>query len=100
VALKRRRGELISGINKLSRYIICSAVTKRQIFEFISSDVRPSNALKAFLFEDDYSFGILSIGYSLGMGQVAKVVPHSKAIFRITLQTRFSTRSRGRNRRR
>jgi len=60
--LKRRRGELISGINKLSRYIICSAVTKRQIFEFISSDVRPSNALKAFLFEDDYSFGIISSG--------------------------------------
>jgi hypothetical protein len=60
--LKRRRGELISGIAKLSRYIVCSAVTKRQIFEFISSDVRPSNALKAFLFEDDYSFGILSSG--------------------------------------
>ena len=60
--LKRRRGELISGINKLSRYIVCSAVTKRQIFEFISSSVRPSNALKAFLFEDDYSFGIISSG--------------------------------------
>jgi hypothetical protein len=60
--LKRRRSELIAGINKLSRYIVCSAVTKRQIFEFISSDVRPSNALKAFLFEDDYSFGILSSG--------------------------------------
>lgn len=60
--LKRRRGELITGITKLSRYIVCSAVTKRQIFEFISSSVRPSNALKAFLFEDDYSFGILSSG--------------------------------------
>ena len=60
--LKRRRGELISGISKLSRYIVCSAVTKRQIFEFISSNIRPSNALKAFLFEDDYSFGILSSG--------------------------------------
>jgi len=60
--LKRRRGELLAGITKLSRYIVCSAVTKRQIFEFISSRVRPSNALKAFLFEDDYSFGILSSG--------------------------------------
>jgi hypothetical protein len=60
--LKRRRGELIEGIEKLSRYIVCSAVTKRQIFEFISSNVRPSNALKAFLFDDDYSFGIISSG--------------------------------------
>ncbi|HEV2950101.1 MAG TPA: hypothetical protein VGX70_22170, partial [Gemmataceae bacterium] len=57
--LKRRRGELITGIEKLSRYVICSAVTKRPIFDFISSDFRPSNALKAFLFEDDYSYGIL-----------------------------------------
>ncbi|MGO9244285.1 MAG: DNA methyltransferase [Verrucomicrobiia bacterium] len=60
--LKRRRGELLEGIQKLSRYIACSAVTKRPIFEFISCEVRPSNALKAFLFEDDYSFGILQSG--------------------------------------
>jgi hypothetical protein len=60
--LKRRRGELMEGIEKLSRYIVCSAVTKRQIFEFISCAVRPSNALKAFLFEDDYAFGIISSG--------------------------------------
>ncbi|OLE09436.1 MAG: hypothetical protein AUI36_41635 [Cyanobacteria bacterium 13_1_40CM_2_61_4] len=60
--LKRRRGELIRGINKLSRYIVCSAVTKRPIFEFVSRFVRPSNALKAFLLEDDYSFGILQSG--------------------------------------
>jgi hypothetical protein len=60
--LKRRRGELLEGISRLSRYIVCSAVTKRPIFEFISSAIRPSNALKAFLFEDDYSFGILQSG--------------------------------------
>ena len=57
--LKRRRGELIAGIERLPRYIVCSAVTKRPIFVFVSSEVRPSNALKAFLFADDYSFGIL-----------------------------------------
>jgi hypothetical protein len=50
---------LLEGISRLSRYTVCSAVTKRPIFEFISSAIRPSNALKAFLFEDDYSFGIL-----------------------------------------
>jgi SAM-dependent methyltransferase len=57
--LKRRRSELITGIECLPRYIVCSAVTKRPIFVFISSSVRPSNALKAFLFADDYSFGVL-----------------------------------------
>jgi hypothetical protein len=60
--LKRRRAELIDGISRLTRYVVCSAVTKRPIFEFISSEIRPSNALKAFLFEDDYSFGILQSG--------------------------------------
>jgi hypothetical protein len=60
--LKRRRAELLAGIDRLSRYVVCSAVTKRPIFEFISREIRPSNALKAFLFEDDYSFGILQSG--------------------------------------
>src|SRR5882724_750686 len=60
--LKRRRGELIAGIELLPRYIVCSAVTKRPIFVFVSSSIRPSNALKAFLFADDYSFGILQSG--------------------------------------
>jgi len=60
--LKRRRGELIRGMEALPRYCVCSAVTKRPIFEFISSSVRPSNALKAFLVADDYSFGIIQSG--------------------------------------
>jgi hypothetical protein len=34
-------------------------VSLRNIFEFISSDIRPTDALIAFIFEDDYSFGIL-----------------------------------------
>ena len=57
--LKRRRGELIAGIEGLPRYIVVSAVTKRPIFVFVSSAIRPSNALKAFLFADDYSFGVI-----------------------------------------
>ena len=57
--LKRRRAELIVGISKLTRYFVCSAVTKRPIYEFLSNTVRPSNALKAFLFADDYSFGVI-----------------------------------------
>jgi hypothetical protein len=60
--LKRRRGELITRIDRLPRYIVCSAVTKRPIFVFVDSTIRPSNALKAFLFADDYSFGVIQSG--------------------------------------
>lgn len=34
-------------------------MTKRPIFEFISSGIRPSDALAVFALADDYSFGIL-----------------------------------------
>ena len=37
-------------------------MTKRPIFEFLCDSFRPSNALKAFLFADDYSFGIIQSG--------------------------------------
>jgi len=43
----------------LSRYIVVSRVTKRPIFEFVSSAIHPGDALIAFAFEDDYSFGVL-----------------------------------------
>jgi hypothetical protein len=35
-------------------------VTKRPIFEFVSSAIHPSDALSVFPLQDDYSFGILS----------------------------------------
>ena len=41
------------------RYIVCSRVTKRPIFEFVSALICPSDALQTFIFEDDYSLGIL-----------------------------------------
>ncbi|TAF51801.1 MAG: class I SAM-dependent DNA methyltransferase, partial [Oscillatoriales cyanobacterium] len=43
----------------LDRYITCARVTKRPIFEFVSTNIRPNDALQVFTFEDDYSFGIL-----------------------------------------
>ena len=55
----RNRSDLISEINKLTRYIVVSRVTKRPIFEFVSPLIHPGDALNAFTFEDDYSFGIL-----------------------------------------
>jgi hypothetical protein len=53
------RGELMARLAKLDRYIVCSRVTKRPVFDFVSSRIHPSDALMVFPFEDDYSFGIL-----------------------------------------
>lgn len=57
--LSYARVELISQLGKVSRYIASARVTKRPIFVFVDSGIRPSDALQVFVFEDDYSFGIL-----------------------------------------
>lgn len=54
------RGELMDRLETLSRYVTCSCVTKRPIFEFVSSSIHPNAALQVFPLEDDYSFGVLS----------------------------------------
>jgi SAM-dependent methyltransferase len=55
----RGRGELFSKLEHLTRYIACSRVTKRPIFEFVSATIHPSDVVMVFPLEDDYSFGIL-----------------------------------------
>ncbi len=55
----RRRPDLISQLIAIPRYIVCGRVTKRPIFEFVSSRIRPNDALAVFPMSDDYSFGIL-----------------------------------------
>ena len=55
----RSRKELIDKISKLSRYLVCSEVTKRAIFSFVHPDIRPDHTLEALIFEDDYSFGVI-----------------------------------------
>ena len=55
----RPRPELIGKIAQLSRYIVCSRISKRPIFVFISPAIRPGDALSCFALEDDYSFGVL-----------------------------------------
>jgi hypothetical protein len=55
----RSRPELIRKIEARKRYIVCSRVTKRPIFMYLSSEVRPSDALSCFALDDDYSFGVL-----------------------------------------
>jgi hypothetical protein len=53
------RPEMIAAINKISRYVVCSAHTKRPIFDFVGPSIRPDHALFVFVFDDDYSFGVL-----------------------------------------
>jgi hypothetical protein len=49
----------MAAISRVPRYITCSRVTKRPIFEFVSQLVHPDNTLMVFPFADDYSFGVL-----------------------------------------
>jgi SAM-dependent methyltransferase len=60
--LSYARGKLIKKIATIPRYIACGRVTKRPIFEFIDSEIRPSDSLQVFPVSDDYSFGILQSG--------------------------------------
>jgi SAM-dependent methyltransferase len=55
----RSRREMIEAVSRLPRFLVCSRVTKRPIFVFVSSRIRPGDALQGFAFADDYSFGIL-----------------------------------------
>jgi len=56
------RGDLLAAIGHLDRYIVCGRVTKRPIFEFLSTDIHPNDSLTAFPLDDDYSFGVLQSG--------------------------------------
>ncbi len=60
--LSYARDDMFVSIMKLKRYIVCVRVTKRPIFEFVSSNINPNDSLQVFCFDDDYSFGILQSG--------------------------------------
>ena len=57
--LSYARERMVSHISLLPRYIVCGQVTKRPIFTFVDSTVRPNAALQVFGYADDYTFGIL-----------------------------------------
>jgi hypothetical protein len=57
--LSYAREELFARLSEVPRYIACSRVTKRPIFEFIDARIHPSDVLMAFVLADDYSFGVL-----------------------------------------
>lgn len=53
------REDMVAAIRPLKRYIGCSRTTLRPVFEFISSEISPNDAIQVFPFDDDYSFGIM-----------------------------------------
>jgi hypothetical protein len=53
------RADLFTAIKGKKRFLACSRVTKRPVFVFVSSKIRPGDALQTFAFDDDYSFGLL-----------------------------------------
>lgn len=85
----RPRAELVTRITSASRYMVCSRVTKRPIFVFLSPQIRPGDALSCFSFEDDYSFGILQseLHWRWFQAKCSKL----KGDFRYTPQTVFDT---------
>jgi len=80
---------LIDLISSMPRYIICSGVTKRPIFNFIQKDIRPDHAVFVFTFPDDYSFSILqsSTHWQWFVAKCSKL----KADFRYTPESVFDT---------
>jgi hypothetical protein len=83
------RPEMLSKLSKLNRFIVCGQVTKRPIFEFISTKIRPNAALIVFTMNDDYSFGLLqsSIHWQWFMHRCSTL----KRDFRYTTDTVFDS---------
>ena len=79
----------MTAIAAIPRYIACSRVTKRPIFEFVSNTVHPDNALIVFPLPDDYSFGVLQSGlhWAWFMARCSTL----KGDFRYTCDTVFDT---------
>ena len=79
----------MQSIARLPRYIVCSRVTKRPIFAFLSVEIHPDNALMVFPMSDDYSFGILqsNVHWQWFITKCSKL----KSDFRYTPESVFDT---------
>jgi hypothetical protein len=81
---------MVAEIAKLKgRFLICTRVTKRPVFLFVSSTIRPGDALQTFMFDDDYSFGILQ-SYAHWTWFITKCSKLTKR-FRYTPESVFDT---------
>jgi len=86
----RSRPDLIKAISEINKYIVISRTIKKPlIFEFISNNIRIADAVIAFDFEDNYSFGILQS--SIHFEWVVSCGGTLKGDIRYTGDTIFST---------
>jgi len=53
------RKDMKAELSKISRFVACSRVSARPIFEFVSSEINPNDSVMVFTYEDDYTFGII-----------------------------------------
>ena len=61
-----RRADMVAELSRLDRYIALSRVAiedRQSPYVFVSSEIRPADALQVFTFNDEYSFGILHSTY-------------------------------------
>jgi hypothetical protein len=79
----------VEAINSVPRYIACSRVTKRPIFEFICNEIHADTALVIFRLPDNYSFGLLQSG--IHWGWFVSRCSTLKGDFRYTSDTVFDT---------
>jgi hypothetical protein len=79
----------VAAINSVPRYIACSRVTKRAIFEFVSASIHADSSLVIFPLADDYSYGILQSG--LHWAWFLARCSTLKGDFRYTSDTVFDT---------
>jgi hypothetical protein len=56
------REDMIDALRAFKRYITCGRVTKRPIFDFVSTGIRANDACMVFAHDDDYSYGVLQSG--------------------------------------
>lgn len=88
--LWRGRKEFFDGLLRCQgRFIACSRVTKRPIFVFLDSSIWPSDVVECFLFDDDYSFGVLQ-SHAHWLWFVTKC-SKMKSDFRYTPESVFDT---------
>ena len=55
----RSRSDLLTALKKMKRCIVVPRVSSRPVFDFVSTKIRSNDLIITFLFDDNYSFGIL-----------------------------------------
>ena len=63
--LAYRRSDLTAALSRLDRYVAVTRTSSDErltVFEFVDATVFPNDSVVAFMFDDDYTFGVLQSG--------------------------------------